>query len=464
MDGENVTTSFEDTTTMVDETVVDETTINDVSHHPTSGSPILNSSHTENITTQPVPTTPPVTETVPTTNPGSLDSSSSSSVSINDIDEIDGEMDSVDSESESEIGDSDVMSYSEIVDKILSTSRPRRTYRDLELVQFKGEEELRNMTDESYEKEKGRFYEVMLRNPMLKELSHNLVYRNWLQGRIRQNPNYVESLERFMVINGKFLNDQYYRSMIVGPNDSKQDIERSRIVGSHVPEIIFGTEPSSAIDQVFDYVKAYSVAIPVWLVNWFRFNRFRHWLIVRIVWSLLINILMAINILEAVITDTLNKNYYNALTGLTLILRIKYWRLFYVDDETTEVRSTGYSEEWVDLYTAWNYCFIYGCLNPDTLPRVWSKLVSAMYAVYEKPDADEESNTDISYREDRWLSARACTLGMLIAQAWVDPQIRNKEDWRNPEIVKGWGKINYKYAKEQLLSPIKSVVSFFKGL
>ena len=357
------------------------------------------------------------------------------------------------------------MSYSDIVNKILSTSRPRKTYPDHELISFVGEDELSNMDDAKYEVEKTRFYDVLLRNPMIYELSNNLVFRNWVQGELRKDPDYAESLERFMVINGKFLNDQYYRSMILNSDRiSEYDMERSKIVGAHVPDIIFDSKPSSAIDQIFDFVKAYSVAIPVKMINWLRFTRVRHWLIVRILWSVFLNLFMALNILEAVISDTINGNFHNALTGLTLILRIKYWRLFHVDDKTREVRSTGYSQDWIDLYTAWNYCFIYGNLNPDTLPRVWSKLVSAMYATYESPDADEHHNTDNSYREERWVSARACTLGMIIAQAWVDPQIRNKYDWRNDDILKGWGIINYKHAKKQLFAPLKTIISFFKGL
>lgn len=347
-----------------------------------------------------------------------------------------------------------IMTLNEIAQKIVSASRPRHIDAEGQLIKFDGEDEFLNMTEEEYQEQKRRFYETLHENPMLCELSENKKFVSLLEAKKMEDQINYENLERFMIMNATFLNDCYYRSIMIKLSDPENDDnqEKVKIISKHVPYIIFNTKPSSAIDQIFDYIKAYSVAIPVKIINSFRFSKYTDNIIMRILFSLTINTFMILNIFEAVVTDLINGNCSNALAGFILILKVKYFSLFYVDDVTKEVKAPHYDKDWIDIYTSWNFCFIYGSLNYDTIPRVWSKLGSAIYATQEEPNHNHDiydiyDNGQIRH-DERWLSSRAYTLGMLIAQSWVDPQIRNEDNWKNNEINKKWGEINKEHAKE----------------
>lgn len=146
---------------------------------------------------------------------------------------------------------------------------------------------------------------------------------------------------------------------------------------------------------------------------------------------------LALNILEATITDFQMENPYNAICGIILMitipLPIKHWRIAKDDGKNNFGELIAdLPIAWCILYTLWNAAFVYG-ENPSyfasslcilTVPLLWML---------------------IKKRSDLWLMGRIYTLGIhiLIRSSYdIFTPIMDSTAWYSQTVHSSWGLIN----------------------
>ena len=136
---------------------------------------------------------------------------------------------------------------------------------------------------------------------------------------------------------------------------------------------------------------------------------------------------ISINILEAIITDIFHLEIANSFIGFFLILLLPFSNK-YINDNKRYI-----SKEWLDLYTSWNYNFIYnnGPCN-DCFPFGGICLFNSLK--YSK--------------NNLWTDNRIYTLYLTTILASNDILLLDKEI--NKEFRDEWNKLNLKYIKELL--------------
>ncbi|MDZ7795370.1 MAG: hypothetical protein U5P10_17265 [Spirochaetia bacterium] len=196
------------------------------------------------------------------------------------------------------------------------------------------------------------------------------------------------------------------------------------------------------LEGFFRWSKTLSVLIPLCFVSYIRMaNNGRHqnrYPALKKQWPLWILFgVLALNILEATITDFQMGNPFNALCGVILIITIPlpstHWRIAKYDGH----RHFGeliadLPIAWCLLYTVWNAAFVYG-ENPSyfassicilTVPLLWML---------------------IKKRSDLWLMGRIYTLGIhiLIRSSYdIFTPVMDSSAWFNPQVHTAWGMLN----------------------
>ena len=134
-----------------------------------------------------------------------------------------------------------------------------------------------------------------------------------------------------------------------------------------------------------------------------------------------------INILEAIITDIVHLEIANSFIGFFLILLLPFSNK-YINDDKRYI-----SKEWLDLYTSWNYNFIYnnGPGN-NYFPFTGICLFNSL----------KHSKNNL------WTDNRLYTLYLTTILASNDILLMDKKI--NIEFRNDWNKLNIKYIKELL--------------
>ncbi len=113
--------------------------------------------------------------------------------------------------------------------------------------------------------------------------------------------------------------------------------------------------------------------------------------------------LLAINILEATVRDAVvgnTANYLNAIAGLLLILTLEKVRTVHIDKKGKhrDLYWSGMTLAWIIGYTLWNWTFVYLNFGFQSSVAHIAVLGAALLVVFRD--------------KNRWLQARAFTLGM----------------------------------------------------
>ena len=196
------------------------------------------------------------------------------------------------------------------------------------------------------------------------------------------------------------------------------------------------------LEGFFRWSKTLSVLIPLCFVSFVRIaNNGKHsdkYRRLKTEWPLwILFAVLALNILEATITDFQMGNPYNAFCGIILMVTIplpfKHWRIAKHDGEKNFGELIAdLPVAWCVLYTLWNAAFVYG-ENPSyfasslcilTIPLLWML---------------------IRKRSDLWLMGRIYTLGIhiLIRSSYdIFTPVMDSSAWFNETVHSTWGMIN----------------------
>ena len=113
--------------------------------------------------------------------------------------------------------------------------------------------------------------------------------------------------------------------------------------------------------DLFLYAKIYSVAVGALFMFMGRFTKFGEtkW------YGLTLYTVLAINILEAMIKDSVGGHYLNAISGLLVILTAPMPHTYGVRKHENGVvdNTAHYTRPWILLYTFWNLTFVYNAYN-----------------------------------------------------------------------------------------------------
>lgn len=118
----------------------------------------------------------------------------------------------------------------------------------------------------------------------------------------------------------------------------------------------------------FMYAKVYSLCVAVVYIQTLRFLKSPAGSKIYLVFYYLV----ALNILEAIITDIIRGSTINAIAGIILILTLKSYKNIYVDKDS-KYNDFHYNIGllWIIGYTVWNFTFVYsiskGTLMPSTI-------------------------------------------------------------------------------------------------
>jgi hypothetical protein len=199
------------------------------------------------------------------------------------------------------------------------------------------------------------------------------------------------------------------------------------------------------LDGWFRWAKTLSVLLPTAIIvgfgrianyekreGWWKFFR-KDW----VLWSLYG--ILGLNILEASLKDLALGNYFNAISGLILIVTIPLFK-----SKKTKKRGWAFSKEkpgdllaytdpmWNFLYTTWNIAFVYA-ENPGFAASSFCILLAAeLYPVLKK-------------RPELYVTARVYTLAIhILIRATYDifTPIMDSSQFANSHVVYYWGLIN----------------------
>lgn len=144
-----------------------------------------------------------------------------------------------------------------------------------------------------------------------------------------------------------------------------------------------------------------------------------------IVKNLLFNLGISINIFEAIITDLIHFEFKNPLVGLILILSIPFLNKY------TGIDKRYINEEWLNLYTSWNYNFIYNNgPSKDCFPIAGICLINSLQHI----------------RDDLWITNRLYTLYLTTTMATNNIYLMDKKI--NKKVLNYWNDLNLKYIKK----------------
>lgn len=128
----------------------------------------------------------------------------------------------------------------------------------------------------------------------------------------------------------------------------------------------------------FMYLKFYSVFAAVIFFQWSRFKEYNT-LFKRIIW-----IFLALNILEAIMTDFLDGYVVNALAGVLLVASQPAAATIRISEEDNRLLyATPWS--WVIAYTIWNFGFIYSAPSSHSLVLTFIHLGLPLLICWKNP-------------------------------------------------------------------------------
>jgi len=147
---------------------------------------------------------------------------------------------------------------------------------------------------------------------------------------------------------------------------------------------------------LFSFTKVYSICAGLVYIELLKATRWSERQAARLAGYLL----LAINILEAVVADAVKLNAVNAAAGVLLVLAQAYPGAITVDRDSFR-RDLRYQLGgwWVAAYTVWNFAFVYGCV-PSFAAFALVHLAAPILAC--------------RGRSELWLQARVAVLSVMM--------------------------------------------------
>lgn len=165
------------------------------------------------------------------------------------------------------------------------------------------------------------------------------------------------------------------------------------------------------VEDWFIYMKAISVVGAIVIFSFFRLTK---WKIAKwIQWTTYL--VLSANILEASVKDLLAgsmTHYMNAIAGILLIATLNKIHTIHIDTKGKykDLLWGSMTLAWIIGYTIWNWVFVYLNLTPGSGNHL-AVLAAALVIVF--------------VNKERWLQARAFTLGIYFFASHVFPIIES---------------------------------------
>jgi hypothetical protein len=139
------------------------------------------------------------------------------------------------------------------------------------------------------------------------------------------------------------------------------------------------------------------------------------------------NLGISINIFEAIITDLIHLEFKNPLVGFILILKLPFLNRY------TGINKRYINSDWLNLYTSWNYNFIYNNgPSKDCFPIAGICLINSAKHI----------------KDDLWIDNRLYTLYLTTILATDNLLLMDKKI--NKKVLNDWNNLNLKYMKKIL--------------
>ena len=196
------------------------------------------------------------------------------------------------------------------------------------------------------------------------------------------------------------------------------------------------------LSSVFRWAKTISVLLPICFVSFVRIahdGKHDHWPnFLRKKWTLwFFYLIVALNIVEASLTDFELGNIANAVSGILLIitmpLPIKHWRIAPFDGKKNFGELIAdFPLAWCLLYVTWNACFVYAENTMFFASSLCILLICEVWMLAKK-------------RTDLWLMGRIYTLAIHIlirASYDVFTPVMGSSTWFNETFLSVWGWTN----------------------
>lgn len=161
----------------------------------------------------------------------------------------------------------------------------------------------------------------------------------------------------------------------------------------------------------FAWIKVFSVASGILVLSLLRITRLgKNGKLVQ--WTTYA--FLTVNILEATIRDAVVgnvANYLNAVVGFLLIVTLEKVSTIHIDKKEghRDLHWSGMTLPWIVGYTLWNWVFVYLNFGFESSIAHVAVLMSAFLVVFRD--------------KDRWLQARAFTLGMFFVVFHTFPHL-----------------------------------------
>ena len=147
-------------------------------------------------------------------------------------------------------------------------------------------------------------------------------------------------------------------------------------------------------NPLFLFLKMYSLAFTLSILLWWKsYPQFK-----PKVFSKIIYLFLALNILEATVVDFLTENYINGLNGLVLMITspsVSTYKVTTYDEGKSQHIEGGFSIIWILFYTIWNFIFVYNQFTTffNHIPLLLAPLLVALF-----------------YGKGKWLECRVVSL------------------------------------------------------
>ncbi len=176
----------------------------------------------------------------------------------------------------------------------------------------------------------------------------------------------------------------------------------------------------------FEYVKVFSVAFGALFISGLRWMGWVEIRALRIVAFLI----LFINILEAMVTETFSDTYINVIAGgLLLLTQALPHRMRVAPDDADRHLRYDLGLDWVLAYSLWNFTFVYGTNPPGEPTGEWAAFALVHLAV---PLVLMRGDANL------YIQNRAYSLALLMMLAVTlprEPFLYFVGDWHHPLVA-----------------------------
>ena len=193
-------------------------------------------------------------------------------------------------------------------------------------------------------------------------------------------------------------------------------------------------------NPLFLFLKMYSLAFTLGILLWWKaYPEFK-----TNIFSKIIYLFLALNILEATVVDFLTENYINGLNGIFLTITspsVSTYKVTSYDEGKSQHIEGGFPIIWILFYTVWNFIFVYNQFTTfaNHIPLLLAPLLVALF-----------------YGKGKWLECRVVSL-----LVWLSLRLILTVETRPLTIELGWWGNHYISFYGALFASLLGIISVY---